>query len=479
MSRSVYVAAVAVALLSCSSSVSPPDGGSAKCSASKDCPSGKFCVSGECKALPCGGQCNSDEICQNDNCVAADGFACAQNPAVCPTAFTCSAAGVCARSCSADTDCTQPGFTNCNVDLGTCGECSFDSDCTGAKKFCDPTTGMCVGCVDATSCGASSGKICDPSTHECVQGCHTADDCPVGERCEGGSSTTVGRCVQCDPATQAQDCLTSPDTVCDPDSHQCVECLSNNDCISTGQCNTTEHKCVQCVENDVCDKGQICDLASNSCVAGCVTGSASNCPTSAPVCDPNEGDNGTCVQCLHDLDCQRTQVCDEGAKTCVTGCVGESGTPDDSRCIYTGSGTPPTDVYCEGDIGPRGQCVECRNAQDCPSTETCDATKHVCHCKQTGDSCTANSDCGYDPSTGKCPPTGGVLGAACLAQIECVPNSSYTQISPICSQYGTGMKGNKNYSGPQWGCPSGYFTVDGKDVNGAPHAFCVPLSDCP
>ena len=481
--RSRLVLVVALALVACSSPPSLPDGGTKACATLKDCPSGQFCVKQACVTLPCGGRCADDEVCQNEVCQPADGLSCTTDPSVCPSAFVCAPNGKCARTCTDDTECTQPGFTSCNPDTGFCGQCTFDSDCdqTSDAKFCDTSTASCVGCVDSTSCqvnGVAVGSICNPDSRKCEPGCHSVDDCPVGERCEGGSDSEVGRCVECDVATEGNDCLDPAKPRCDPQALMCVECLANADCASD-QCNVTEHKCVECVQNEACLKGNVCDLDTNACVPGCLGGSGSaNCPATQPVCDPNQGDRGTCVECLQDVDCPRTKVCGATTHSCVTGCNDSvTGLPSDGRCIDTTGAQPaPTDVWCDGDLGQRGQCVECRpnhDPSDCPANLICDGTTDKCRCKMTGEQpCTQNSDCGYNPATMTCY----AIGAACIKAVTCagVDNS----ISPVCSQAGTGLLGQQCAPGSTTSCcPAGSVTEWAIDVKGVSHKDCVPSAD--
>src|SRR5262249_35476555 len=143
------------------------------CATLSDCPKGEFCVQHVCKSLPCDGTCADDEVCVQDACQAADGFDCSTDSSVCPSAFTCTGQGTCARSCSDDTDCVTPGYKSCNPDTGVCGQCTFDDDCDqqGTTRFCNATTATCVACAKDEDCyenGAGAGKICDPTSSACV-----------------------------------------------------------------------------------------------------------------------------------------------------------------------------------------------------------------------------------------------------------------------------------------------------------------------
>lgn len=487
------LACVALLALACSTTPPPGDNQPKPCAATKDCPTGQLCRQQVCVTLPCGGRCSNDEVCLDDNCKAGDGLACQADPSICPQAFVCSPGGTCARSCGADTECTQPGFKSCNTEAGFCGECTFDRDCTGdpAKGFCDKANARCVGCVDAKSCwvaGAAAGKYCDPASHACKAGCHASTDCGLGQRCQGGTAGVVGRCVECQPATEVNDCIVSPRVRCEPVSLACVECLADTDCASA-QCNTSTHKCVECVKNEVCAKGYLCNPETNACVPGCAGGSGSaNCPTAnpaLPVCDANRGDHGLCVACLKDADCPRALVCDLQAGTspdgqggtikvplCVDGCRStQSGAPDDARCVDTSGAQPPAvDQWCDGARGSRGKCVQCRSTTDCPADKACDANTGLCRCKATGESCTAVNQCGYNANTHQCT----VTGATCINKVHC--RAGDKPISPVCSQAANGLV----ETGAQANCPSGSVTDWAFDLSGAKAARCVPAaSKCP
>jgi hypothetical protein len=123
------------------------------------------------------------------------------------------------------------GFAGCHnddnkstPDLASPGgvtPCSSSADCPSTLPMCHPDSKICVGCnASFQTCG--DGKTCDEQTHTCVPAdpnapCKRNADCP---RPGFDPSTSVvcyitadaGVCVQC---TSNQDCV-SPDT-CHPD----------------------------------------------------------------------------------------------------------------------------------------------------------------------------------------------------------------------------------------------------------------------
>jgi MYXO-CTERM domain-containing protein len=72
---------------------------------------------------------------------------------------------------------------------------------------------------------------------------------------------------------------------------------------------------VQCNANPDCHlpDAPICNGTTHTCGSSC--SKSSECPGSAPVCNPQ---SSQCVQCLGDGDCPAaTPVCDQGSHTCV------------------------------------------------------------------------------------------------------------------------------------------------------------------
>ena len=362
-----------------------------------------------------------------------------------------------------DAECTQPGFQTCNVDAEICGECTFNRDCTGAdKKVCDDKTARCVGCLTSRDClGADrqpNGRYCDTTDNSCKQGCLTDAECGANTRCKRDSGEELGRCIECEPAAGNPDqgCIDEARPRCEPQSLLCVECLGDSDC-ATAQCLTSRHACVECVRNEVCLKGSICNTATNGCIEGCSGGVGdANCPAATPVCDPVRGSgHGACVECLRDADCPRTKVCDTTKAMCVTGCHGDS-----TRCIDTSGAVPaPIDQVCEPSLD---RCVQCRDQADCPSDKFCDATTFACRFKKTGEPCTTNGECGYNPADPN-PSNRSALGAACISTIICDSPKSSPGLGgvSVCSQSAAALPGR----GEQGSCPSGFVADKTNAVN--------------
>jgi hypothetical protein len=122
----------------------------------------------------------------------------------------------------------------------------------------------------------------------------------------------------------------------------------------------------QCVNNVDCSGTQVCDTQTGTCVDCLVDG---DCPVANPVC--NTATN-KCVGCTVTADCPFNKpICNPGTNGCVQ-CV------TSSDC---GGATP----ICDQNTGT---CVGCKSSADCPSsTPICNPANLFCV------KCLGNSDC--------------------------------------------------------------------------------------
>jgi hypothetical protein len=130
-------------------------------------------------------------------------------------------------------------------------KCTSDGECAGNPLggYCDTVKGVCVQCKAGDPSTCQQGLYCDPATSECKAGCDTPEDCDTG--------------------------MDAGNTACDPNTHKCVNCASDNDC----------------------PLGMICK--SNACEAGCTNqhGCASGFTCCAGACTDTSGDNQNCGGC--------------------------------------------------------------------------------------------------------------------------------------------------------------------------------------
>ncbi len=270
--------------------------------------------------------------------------------------------GGCAQPCNGEC----PAGTQCDPTTLTCGpvpgdaglgNCTKDSDCSAStgKPKCETDSGTCVACLQDSDC--PSGDRCEPSQHACVQG-----------NCQANA-----------------DCKDAAKPFCNADGN-CVACLVDADCPSTGgvrrTCDRIQNVCTDnpCQADADCavdPSGHRCDLTNGTCVQ-CL--SDLDCNLTTPRCD----DAGQCVACLDDFDCDTGQVCDTSTNTCqASGCA--------------------TDQDCAPQVcdASSGKCVACVHDSDCVFGGTCQ--KNACAAPP---SCGADSDC---PTPDFC------QGGACIA----------------------------------------------------------------
>jgi len=494
--RGILMAGVlAASLAACSGADLPQAQG--RCTKRSDCKTGQICQSGACIAAPCGGTCDEEETCLNNRCEKLSGLSCTADPARCGSKYTCAPSGLCQRRCTGaqaeDVECPESLYPRCNLDASYCAECTFESDCAqkSGRTHCDTEGGRCVECNSSAQCavnGAPAGRFCDPASLTCVQGCHRAEECAIGQICQGGSDATVGKCVDC---LDDANCHDAPRLHCNPQTNLCVQCLGNDDCAgtATSRCDQDTHTCVVCTVNQDCPRNQICNLDSHTCAPGCRGGlGGPNCKENW-VCDQAGGGSfGRCVECLQDVQCPRTKVCVTtdvaGVPTpaCQTGCrEGGTGPARDARCADPAH--LATDTKCNGDATPYGKCVQCLTDSNCGDDTrlACDTQKFVCRCRKEGEYCTTNADCGFIRFNGDVPvcDTTPADRYFCVKSIRCVSSQSTCSAvtpllaRPVCTKPGPGLPGSTQ------GCPPDFATEEACDANGVavtPTRQCVPQS---
>lgn len=343
--------------------------------------------------------------------------------------------------------------------------CTNSRDCDAAtgRGVCDPSTGLCVACLDVPDCPPSH----DCTAHACVpyQSCANSRDCTPGTVCD----TARGRCVQC---------VDSPDC---GDEQRCVgnvcraACVSDRQCLDAGLlCDKAGGYCVTCVGStdcqpqDYCDQGDckpdVCAAGTERCASGAVEvcaadgsgytrrqscGARQSCVASAGTaycadwaCTP---DVITCnpttevlSQCSSDgLDLVTLEACAATGQVCVGGeCKPRVCTPSARFCengaIRTCSAKGDTSTllsvckateYCDDSTTP----VSCRALLCTPSQPTCDGNlRTTCNASGTGYT-GPKTDCGSQLC----------LDGACQSLL-CAPNRVYCDGNEVwaCSSDG-------------------------------------------
>jgi hypothetical protein len=196
------------------------------------------------------------------------------------------------------------------------------------------------------------GKLCDPNLHQCVD-CISTTDCTKGLECRSGVCVVIFTC------TNSLGCASAGGRpICDRATGECVQCVGDADCG---------------------DGGSHC-VASTCTLTGCAPTT-----TCAGHCGPtNDGcgktlDCGPCAssdswaQCLQDTDYKGGRICSKNIQETLLNAPGRYGT-----CIQSCTSTAACDPapagaeasYCLGgdcilpcDKGPCGTSFECVQTQ--------------------------------------------------------------------------------------------------------------------
>jgi hypothetical protein len=277
----------------------------------------------------CGKNCTANDECNTPD-IVGEGIYSTEN-----MAFSCilnQCKPKLGNCCAVDGDC--PRGSRCSLDIRQCEEyCQSDGDCPSDQKCCsercvrqnycnaecpcgtstEGQTLICnsrkeeciVGCTSKLECPL--GNLCDPSSKSCLPGCQDNSDCPPNATCENGQCQT-GNCQATDfcpvagqRCTQGK-CVTDGKDYCKSCS-SALDCSAPNFCLMLGDagqsCSPLVNTCAageQCLPISlaeyVCGKtfcGLVCDPASNPCTQGyfCVTVVAGLGAPQGQVCAPS------------------------------------------------------------------------------------------------------------------------------------------------------------------------------------------------
>ncbi len=374
----------------------------------------------ECRPCMVGPDCEGD-FCFQGRCVECDpvGNAGCEEPT-----FICDGNRFECRTCERNIECETRDPANPVCTDGVCAECTV-----GSNDGCsDPTRPVCI------SDPPGSAARCSPCTRD--------GDCST-DQC-----SPDGRCVGCDPQTQAGCEPLGGQPICDADEF-CRPCVADFECPGDAVC--SGGACRECADADargcaedgaepICDGGSCRPCAADAecalrpgerelCVEGrcapCEPETNRGCADPTPVC----GEEG-CRACLDDAECPgRSQCVDRVCQTCDPADNGGC-TPEAPICARDGSRCEPcnADGQCPGaDICVGGQCVEC----DPMTNRPCLADGLAPICDRATATCVACSD---DASCG---------GLQCLPDgrcTECDPNNGdgceADPARPICGADG-------------------------------------------
>ncbi len=230
-----------------------------------------------------------------------------------------------AKECTTDT-CAAGVVVHTPVAMKTaCGA-------PGASTKCD-AAGECVGCVDASDCGAA--PACKVAT------------CNAG-KCGTNNAADASACGDSNKCTQTDSCLAGACVGSNP-----IVCTATDQCHDPGTCAPATGYCSQSVpkgDGSACNDGSKC-TKSDSCLAGVCTGST---PVMCPVPDQCH-DVAACVAA--------TGLCPVTPKADNTSC------DDGDKCTTTDA--------CQAGVCD-GTAVVCTALDECHNIGTCVAATGLC-----------------------------------------------------------------------------------------------------
>lgn len=219
----------------------------------------------------CDRQCNSNQTCQDSDCVTSTECSgsltrCGQDCV--DTTDDQNNCGSCGRQCQANQTCRNSDCVNessCSGNLTLCGaDCVDTSDnpqhCGSCSRRCDPgqvcESSDCVAGPDCRQQPCSGLTYCDLGSGNCLPGCISSDQCGGNEYCDMGS----------------HDCK------CETGYHRC-----GGVCVSDSSSNSCGSRCDPCPTpangTATCTAGS-CGISCNTGYRNC-GGVCSQCPSSA------------------------------------------------------------------------------------------------------------------------------------------------------------------------------------------------------
>ena len=438
-------------------------------------------VNGDCRTVCVGADhvcgllngtpCTNAASCRSAVC-NADGACGDPNGTACTTGGTCRGgacvSGVCAASCSTDTQCASAAY--CNAGTESCVTDEPNGSKTGApgnkNTICD-RAGQCASgvCNADGSCGDPDATLCATGTTcrsgvctagRCGLGCATDAECGNGRYCEdtthvcivaepnGSKVGPVGaKNTNCTIGRAAAECTSA---VCNADG-RCgnpdgVACATGVTCRSGG-CTPTTKVCTSvctpggAVGDQQCAPAFFCSGAAANVMGVCMADAADGTKPNGLDCNRSGqcasnvcgvgGACGTPPGCATDADCTSQNFCSGGmcapkranSDACTAGnqCVsalchpdGKCGAPVGDSC---GSAVLCRSMLCDA---TRLKCAACNDDSQCGGAgRVCSAVSGTCidGCRGSGgNGCAAGSSCtSGDATIGTCVSTGSSSGS--------------------------------------------------------------------
>ena len=363
-------------------------------------------------------------VCQSGVCDINDnkcGFASGDGPCTTLTAgtvcrsSTCSPnGGVCVPSggCAVDADCTSAEW--CNTQSFTCApKLANGTAVPTVTGHAPPLTGKCT--TGAGSAVCTSG-VCDTVDDKCgyANGDGPCTMTSASTVCRAGACTVGGVCTNPTDCAVDSDCNVATQ-YCNTAVHVCAPKLPNGAPLPavSGHAPSLDGTCSDTSAKIVCQSG-VCDVADNACGHAIGKGPC-DAGDGAVVCrslvcallGPNQG---TCVECLVDTQCQGSRpVCDPNKDACVQCTSAEAAACTGTSPVCTVG--PDTCAPCKGDLGD-GTTADCA-ASGAPYCFLAGLSTGQCG------KCTVNADCAGHKSGPLCDTSTGACSTACHADADC------------------------------------------------------------
>jgi len=270
-------------------------------------------------------------------------------------------------------------------DSGDTGGCKTSADCAGfiGKTVCDTATGACVRCTP-TEDTCVSGEYCT-TANKCATGCKTDKDCAPTSGGDAGPD-----------ASDASDSSVVSVLKCDPVSHLCRGCKTDDECPAGTVCGGSGVCNPGCTPSHACVTGK--DCCSGSCFD--LTSDATHCGACTKDCGTPTHGTAACVASKCAID-----KCDSGFGDCdkdfTTGCELALNTVDDcggcgTKCApANGTGTCTTGTCaiasCTAGFGDCDGLVSTGCEQTLNTTAHCGACGTKCAPTNGAGSCATGS----------------------------------------------------------------------------------------
>lgn len=404
----------------------------------------------------------------------------------CQTSADCDDCEICVDNRCVDV-CDEDEFCNNGtcVDCLTAEDCECNQVCVSGRCECPPTLpylndkGCCVACKDDTQCSGCDvcvGEECvpkdcgdyyvNPETCDCVE-------CLSSNHCSGVNECCIGNKCDCcpgfvrNPATG--ECEPAPDCVTEKDCRECETCVGG-DCvpfscppgfinIGFGTCCVEECNC----DNPDCSGNLNCvDLDGQTCYCEPCTGTCDendDCPGESCYCDNGECKSNPCYK-----PCYSGADCDPGCG-CVDGiCTPCDSLPCDLPCEEASGCECNEENYCVGSpcVGPCTNPDDCAPGCGCYNGECTPCSEIPCNpCKLVaGCQCIDGVNCVESPCDAPC-----AEGDDCATGCGCLDNRCVDCESVRCSD-------NTN-------CPKGCYCDGGVCTSNPCGEPCANNNDCP